>query len=113
MRTTTLVFAAALLFTLARPALAQKVDVGGGVSRTKIAYDGEDYTSVGPMITVHLTDKHAIQLLTDINVRRWDYRQVPNAQGPAYLDVRGIYFVQYRHTLGSPTKRVAFSLSAG
>jgi hypothetical protein len=86
--------------------MAQKVDIGAGVSRTKIN-DGEDYGSVGPMITLHLTDNDAVQVLTDINVRRWEY------QGPRYADVRGVYFVQYRRTFGSPAQRVGFSLAAG
>lgn len=107
MRTTTLVLAVTLVACVARPALAQKIDVGGGISKTKVAYDGEDYAAAGPTITVHFTGKHAVQLLTDINVRRWEY------QGPRYLDIRGVYFVQYRYTFGSSDRRVAWSLAAG
>jgi hypothetical protein len=108
MRGSTVVIAAALLISIASPAPAQTVDIGGGVSKTKVFYEGDDYVSVGPTVTVHLAGPHAIQLLTDINVRRWDYQG-----NPTYLDVRGIYFIQYRYTIGAPDRRVAFSVAIG
>src|SRR4051812_44886455 len=107
MRPATLIIAAVVLAFQARPAHSQTIDVGGGVSTTKFVDGGDAYASVGPTITVHFTGRHAIQLLTDINVRRWAYN------GTRYQDIRGVYFLQYRHTFGSPARRVKPSISAG
>lgn len=86
-----------------RPAHAQTLDIGAALSTYRIADGGASGVYGGPVVTIHFSDRHALQLTADASTYRSPYSST--------LDV--LYAVRYRHTLAHPTPRVALFVAAG
>jgi hypothetical protein len=97
------VLVALLLLAGASSASAQQVDAGATVSDFYAAYDYGNFIGGGPLLTIHFTDRHAVQASLDLRYRRWESSR----------SVTGIYAVQYRHTFQPASSVTRYFVTAG